>query len=683
LSSAPRVAISAEQVLADLNPEQREAAQAVIGPVVILAGAGTGKTRVISHRVAYAVATGAVDERQVLVVSFTTKAAREMEGRLRALGLRHAKANTLHAAAFAQLRHFWPQVHDRELPTLIESKIPLVRPLARGLPGNYRFAPTKDLADEIEWAKNRRIQPSAYAARASEADRAPPIPIDLMSRLYADYERAKARTGRLDFEDLLEQAVRLYETDASAAALVRRRYAWFSADEYQDTNPIQQALLDAWVGERQDIGVVGDPNQTIYSFTGATPSYLLEFARRYPAAKTVSLVRNYRSTRQVLALANRLVRRGSGPTLVTSLPDGPEPEVRRHGSEGAELEHLTTGIRSLLAGGTPAREIAVLTRTNYQLEPIAAHLRAAGIPFRFTGVPFFQSPDVRAAIRALGALGDAGSDLAAFVAERWRGLGYDPDAPRDDPDAAERQAAFETLLGIVERVVGERPGAGVADLLAEFERLASVEADGQADGVTLSTIHGAKGAEWDAVFVPMLEEGSLPIRHALKHDAGVDEERRLLYVALTRARRHLALSWSATRTGRRGNTASQRPSRFLAELAPPRSVAARRSGETSARPARATRRGEADPVTERDQDTFTKLAEWRRDRARRDSVPAYVVAHDATLRAIAAARPTNATELSAVPGMGAVKVERYGDEICAVVRRGSGVRGSIPSIGSA
>ena len=264
-------AISAEQVLSDLNPEQREAAQAVIGPVVILAGAGTGKTRVIAHRVAYAVATGVVDERQVLVVSFTTKAAREMEGRLRALGLRQATANTLHAAALAQLRHFWPGAHGRELPPLIESKLPLIRQLARALPGNYRFTPTKDLADDIEWAKNRRIGPSAYAERASRADRSPPIPIDLMSRVYADYERTKARTGRLDFEDLLEQAVRLYEADESAAALMRRRYAWFSVDEYQDTNPLQQALLDAWLGERRDIGVVGDPNQTIYSFTGASP----------------------------------------------------------------------------------------------------------------------------------------------------------------------------------------------------------------------------------------------------------------------------------------------------------------------------------------------------------------------------------------------------------------------------
>ena len=656
--------MSPEQVLAKLNPEQREAAEAVIGPVVILAGAGTGKTRVISHRVAYAVATGVVDERQVLVVSFTTKAAREMEGRLRALGLRQARANTLHAAALAQLRHFWPRLHGRELPSLIESKLPLVRPLARALPGNYRFTAAKDLADEIEWAKNRRIGPSAYAERASQADRSPPIPVDLMSRLYADYERSKARTGRLDFEDLLEEAVRLYQADAAAAQLVRRRYAWFSVDEYQDTNPLQQALLDAWVGDRREIGVVGDPNQTIYSFTGASPSYLLDFARRYPDAKTVSLVRNYRSTPQVLALANRLVRAGSGPTLTSTSPEGPEPEVRRHADEGAELERLGAAIRALLSAGTPAAEIAVLTRTNYQLEPIADHLRAGGIPFRFTGVPFFQSADVRAAIQALrGATGSGG--LEAIAAERWLALGYAPDAPRDDPDAAERQQTFATLLGIVGRFAADHPGAAMQALTAEFERLAAVEADGQADGVTLSTIHGAKGAEWDAVFVPMLEEGSLPIRHALKRDDAVDEERRLLYVALTRARRHLSLSWSATRTSQRGSTTNQRPSRFLAELAPPRLATASRARTPDQRRKAAA----PDPALGRDQETFAKLAEWRRDRSRRDAVPAYVVAHDATLRAIAAARPGSETELAAVAGMGPVKVERYGEEICEIIRR--------------
>jgi DNA helicase-2/ATP-dependent DNA helicase PcrA len=716
-----------EAILADLNQEQRRAAQAVTGPVVILAGAGTGKTRVISYRVAYAVASGAVDERQVLVVSFTTKAAGEMAERLRKLGLRRAKASTLHAAALDQLRYFWPQKRSAELPTLVKSKVPVIVPLARALPGHYRFTAVKDLADEIEWAKNRRIVPANYARRAAEADRKPPIPIDVMSRLYNDYERTKVRSGRLDFEDLLEEAVRLYETDAAAADLVRRRYAWFSVDEYQDTNPLQQALVDAWLGDRRDIGVVGDPNQTIYSFTGATPRFLLEFRERFPDAETISLVRNYRSTPQVLALANRLVRATSGPQLTSTSSDGPEPQIERYMDESSELAALTRGIRELLTNGTPAVEIAVLTRTNYQLEPIASHLRGQGVPFRFSGTPFFRSAEVRAAIRAIAVPAPADSDLPTLAIDRWRSLGYAPEEGRDDPDAAERQQTFVTLLAIVRRFAAEHPGASARDVLSEFDRLAAVEADERADGVTLSTIHGAKGAEWEAVFTPMLEEGSLPIYHALKNGTGVDEERRLLYVALTRAKRHLSLSWAAARTTPKGKIAKQHPSRFLAELRPPlpkptakhMTAGANRSdvipgarvrhpkhgvgtvrsvsgwyaavsfprgkianvdirsltvlGEALAKPERRRRSELFDPSGTASSDgrelrTFTRLAEWRRDRARRDRVPAFVIAHDATLRAIAAARPVDETALAAIAGIGPSKVERYGAEICEVIR---------------
>jgi DNA helicase-2/ATP-dependent DNA helicase PcrA len=719
--------LAPDAILAGLNPEQRQAAETVTGPVVILAGAGTGKTRVISHRVAYAVATTAVDERQVLVVSFTTKAAGEMELRLRALGLRRAKASTLHAAALEQLRYFWPEKRRAELPRLVKSKLPLIVPLARALPSHYRFTAAKDLADEIEWAKNRRIASSEYARRATDADRKPPIPVDLMSRLYADYERGKAGSGGLDFEDLLEEAIRLYETDDAAAALVRRRYAWFSVDEYQDTNPLQQALLNAWLGDRTDIGVVGDPNQTIYSFTGATPRFLLEFTQRFPDAKAIALVRNYRSTPQVLALTNHLVRATSGPQLTSTSPDGPEPDLQRYSDEASELVALTNGIRRLLSGGTPATEVAVLTRTNYQLEPIASHLRAQGVPFRFTGTPFFRSPEVRAAIRALSGSRTSEVDLPALAVERWRTLGYAPEEIRDDPDAAERQQTFETLLAIVRRFAAEHPGASPSDLIAEFERLAAVEADERADGVTLSTIHAAKGAEWEAVFIPMLEEGSLPIYHALKNGTGLDEERRLLYVALTRAKRHLSLSWAATRTTPKGKIAKQNPSRFLAELRPPAPTPVAKSSTSTGKPtdvvpgarvrhpthgvgtvrsvsgwyaAVAFPRGKIANVDiryltvlgpaageaerrrpselfhssgtastdSREQSTFTRLAEWRRDRARRDGVPAFVIAHDATLRAIAAARPVDETALSAIAGIGPVKVERYGAEICDVIR---------------
>jgi DNA helicase-2/ATP-dependent DNA helicase PcrA len=700
-----------DAILAGLNPEQRQAAQAVSGPVVILAGAGTGKTRVISHRVAYAVATGAVDERQVLVVSFTTKAAAEMVGRLRGLGLREATASTLHAAARRQLAHFWPLRRGRQLSAPSESKLPLLVPLARALPGHYRYTPARDLASEIEWAKNRRIGPDAYEREATRANRTPPLPIDLMGRLYRDYERAKARAGALDFEDLLEQAITLYTEDADAAALVRRRYAWFSVDEYQDTNPLQQAMLDAWLGDRRDIAVVGDPNQTIYSFTGATPEFLLQFGRRYPDATTVSLVRNYRSSPQILALANRLVSSG-GPRLVAEKPAGPEPRVLACVDGAEEVRRVVDGIRTHLAELEPT-QIAVLSRTSYGLEAIAEALRVAGIAFRFAGPPFYRSEPVRAAIRALGTSPEPVADLAATASERWQRIGFRPDEEAEG-EAAERQAAFATLLAITERFGAEHPGASVRDLVAEFGRLAAVEADEDAAGVTLSTIHAAKGAEWEGVFVLGLEDGNLPISHAIKAGADeVAEEQRLLYVALTRAARHLTVTWAAERTTPRGRTARQKPSRFVRLLRPPvpprtatpRSSAPRpspafatgdrvhhrRHGAGTVRsvsgtyaavgfdrgtqgsvaladlillgnsPRRQARLDDAGPST----DLFSRLVEWRRERARRDGVPAYVVAHDAHLRAVAAARPTSLASLGRLPGMGPIKVERYGEEILA------------------
>src|SRR5918995_1547899 len=291
-----------EAILAGLNTEQREAAMATTGPVVILAGAGTGKTRVISHRVAYAVATKAVDPKRVLVVTFTEKAAGEMKHRLGALGLPQVQASTFHAAARRQLAYYWPLVHDRDLPEVLDSKLRFIVPLARQLPGGYRFTPAKDLADEIEWAKVRRQRPETYAP-----EREPPVPKDVFTTLWRRYEAAKARSSRIDFEDMLTLAVELYEEDEDAIGLVRKRYAWFSVDEYQDTNRLQEDLLRLWLGDRRDLCVVGDPDQTIYSFTGASSDHLTTFADRYADTRVVRLSQNYRSTPQVLALANRLI----------------------------------------------------------------------------------------------------------------------------------------------------------------------------------------------------------------------------------------------------------------------------------------------------------------------------------------------------------------------------------------
>src|SRR5215218_7182807 len=441
-----------DRFLDDLDPEQREAVLATSGPVAILAGAGTGKTRVISRRTAYAIATGVVAPDQVLVVTFTDKAAAEMVARLRALGLPGVTARTFHAHALSMLRHFWPSRHDGQpIPELLDSKLPIIGRLARQLPGHYRFTPGKDLADEIEWAKSRRVAPGGYERDATAAGREPPIPVDLFVRTYEGYERAKARAGRMDFDDLLVGTVDLLETDEEAAATVRARKRWFSVDEYQDTNPLQQRLLELWLGESRDLCVVGDEDQTIYTFTGATSSFLTAFAARWPGAREVTLVRNYRSTPQVLELANRLLAaEGRTKRLEATHADGPEPEITRHATAEAELDALAAGIGERLEAGTAPSEVSVLVRTNAQLAPIEEALTRAGVAYVVRGVRFYDRPEVRGAVAALRRnprLDAHGVHLLATIRERWAdALGYDADGSAEGDEARERQASLDTLL---------------------------------------------------------------------------------------------------------------------------------------------------------------------------------------------------------------------------------------------
>jgi DNA helicase-2/ATP-dependent DNA helicase PcrA len=656
-----------ERLLADLDPEQYAAVLATTGPVVIHAGAGSGKTRVISRRTAYAVATEVVPPDQALVVTFTDKAAGEMVERLRALGLPGVTARTFHAHALSQLRHFWPARHDgAPLPELLVSKGLLLSRIARQLPGHYRFTPSKDLADEIEWAKARRIVPRAYELAAADARREPPIPADLFVRVFDEYEHAKARANRIDFDDLLVETVELLEIDSAVAETIRARKRWFSVDEYQDTNPLQQRLLELWLGDRDDLCVVGDEDQTIYTFTGATSDYLTGFVTRHPRAQEVTLSRNYRSSPEILALANRLLAaEGRRKRLVATQPAGPAPSIRKCADGDAELALLASTIRGLIGDGTPPAEIAVLTRINAQIPPIEAALTRARIPFQVRGQRFFERSEVRDALRLMRRLpaGLVGSQLlAAFDAGLRADAGFEAADAGGGAEARERTASLALVLEIAGEAVAARHDIDRDALVADFEARALAETEGSADGVNLLTLHRAKGLEWDAVLLPQLEEGTLPIRQAESVEE-IAEERRLFYVGLTRARRHLALSWAERRVGSGDREARRRPSRFLEALVdrPARRVTVLPGGPMPAGRRNREGRGDEGPLR-------TALREWRLVTARSDGVPAYVVAHDALLAEIADQRPASIPALRRIKGMGPSKLARYGEEILAVLR---------------
>jgi len=658
--------VDPEALLAPLNSAQREAARAVTGPVVIHAGAGTGKTTVLTRRAAHAIATGAVRPERMLLVTFTEKAAGQLVARIATLGLPRVAARTFHSAALAQLRHFWPAHHDgTALPEILDSPFRIVGPLARRLPGGYRYTPAKDLVDEIGWARSRGLRPETY--EAALGDREPPLKVDLFVGVFRDYERQKRRTNVIDFDDMLTLTADLLAEDAAAVAQVRGRYTWFCVDEYQDTSPLQQRLLDLWLGDRRDVCVVGDEDQTIYTFSGASSRFLTGFTERYPDATVVHLVENHRSTPEVLGLANRLIAAGGRTKgLIATRPPGPAPTIVAHPGEEAELASITSAMRGLRQGGTPWQEMAVLVRLNAQLPPIEDALRAAEIPFRVRGQRFFERPEIRDAVATIrrrppAAAGSALRDAVAALLEQRLGMG--DDATGAGGEAKERQAALASFLAMVDRLVAADPAGDADALLADLDRRKRVEADTGEGGVELATLHRAKGLEWDAVFLPGLEEGSLPVAQASGDPAAVEEERRLLYVGITRARRVLALSWATQRTSTQGRSTTRKPSRFLLELQP----RAARPPASAPRPRSMPAAGSPTDVADKGGEMFAALREWRLGRARSDAKPPYVIAHDATLLEIESRLPRTEAELRRVPGMGPVKVETYGAEILAVV----------------
>ncbi|WP_214369111.1 ATP-dependent DNA helicase UvrD2 [Pseudonocardia sp. H11422] len=673
-----------------LDDEQRAAVTAPRGPVCVLAGAGTGKTRTITQRIAHLVRAGHVAPGQVLAVTFTARAAGELRTRLRALGATGVQARTFHAAALRQLRYFWPRVVGGPRWQLVEGKLRFVGQAAARAKAGTDQESLRDLAGEIEWAKASLITPEDYPATVARLRRDVPGPAEQVAAVYAGYEALKNRAEMLDFDDLLLHTAAALEEHPDVAQEFHDRYRCFVVDEYQDVTALQQRLLDAWVGERDDLTVVGDANQTIYTFAGASPRHLLDFPRRFPEAVVVRLQRDYRSTPQVVAAANTLISAARGRVagtrlqLVGQLPPGPDPGFAEYDDEPAEASAVAAKIRRLVADGTPASEIAVLFRINAQSEVYEQALTDVGVPYQVRGGErFFARPEVRRAVGVLRTAGPGpeGADLVDVVRALLAPVGL-TDEP---PSGANARAQWESLLalvGLAEELVAVEPEADLRRFVAELESRADASHPPTVQGVTLASLHAAKGLEWDVVFLVGLVDGTLPIQHAEGDDEAIEEERRLLYVGLTRARRVLSLSWALSRSP--GGRRHRRRSRFLYGLIPDHHPASRipagRAGGTKPRcricgsPLIGTEamklRRCGDCPSDVDVELLDRLKEWRASTAREQQVPAYVVFTDATLTAIAEQRPADPAALVGIPGIGARKLDRYGPEVLALVADG-------------
>ena len=651
----------ADVVLAGLDPEQREAALAVRGPVCILAGAGTGKTRAITHRIAYGVRTGAVPPTQLLAVTFTARAAGELRTRLRNLGAQGVQARTFHAAALRQLQYFAPRVLGGSMPDVADNSLRIVGNAAARLHLRTDRAELRDLAGEIDWAKAVLATPDTYAARAAEAARETSTTPDKVAAVYAEYEAAKRRAGVIDFTDVLLIMASAIEQFPDVATEIRARYRHFVVDEYQDVSPVQQRLLDAWLGDRDDLCVVGDPNQTIYSFAGATPEHLLGFRRRFRDAVVVRLERDYRSTPQVVELANKLVRANADDAklnLIGQRPPGPAPSFAEFDDEPAEAAHTASQCRTLIDAGTPAAEIAVLFRTNAQSEVYEKALSDLHVPYVLRGGErFFDRPEIREArllLRGAARADQDGDKLPDAVRSVLTSLNWHPDSPPAGGTARERWESLAALVSLADDLVAAVPEAQLTDLVAELDQRANAQHAPTVQGVTLASLHSAKGLEWDAVFLVGLADGTVPIQRA-STPAQLAEERRLLYVGITRARERVALSWALARSP--GQRRGRRPSRFLDGLRPQSA----RDGVP-----KAAKRKSAAPEAA-DAELFGRLRTWRKAQAEAQKMPPYVVFSDATLVAIADSRPRDRMALARVNGVGAVKLERYCAPVLAIV----------------
>jgi DNA helicase-2/ATP-dependent DNA helicase PcrA len=663
--------VAVDDLLADLDASQRAAVTEPQVPLAILAPAGSGKTRALTRRIAWQAAQGTIDANHVLAVTFTRKAAGELRTRLGRLGVRGSvTAGTFHAVALAQLRRRHADL-GTSMPAILDRKARILGPLIGGARGSALAVAINELASEIEWAKARRISPDAYVEQVERVGRETPRPADEVAGIYLRYEREKKRRGLVDFDDLITECRIALAQDPQFAAAQRWRFRHLFVDEFQDVTLAQLALLRAWLGDGTDLCVVGDPDQSIYGFAGADSRLLSRFGERFEGAAVVRLDVNYRSTPEIVKVARAVLPEGDRADVRAAGLDGPEPTVTAYASDTEEARRVADALLTA-HGRSPWSRMAVLYRVNAQSAVFEEALRKAGIPYRVRGAgAFLDRPEVKAVLDDLRAFAKAAPGRA--FAEHLTDL-----VTTAQELSEERREYVDAVVALGREYLAAEGSTGSVAGFLEYLRASLKGGDDgglQDDAVDLLTFHRAKGLEWDTVFVTGLERGLVPISHAQGSPAALAEERRLLYVALSRAERELHVSWAKERT-RAGRTSSRTKSPYLGEIEATiagEPVPRRAAGERGAAGAKKVLAGmEVGELSVEDKPLYDDLVAWRRELARAAAVPAYVIFDNKTLRGVASLRPRSTEALLEVPGVGPVKLERYGAALLEVVGRHAG-----------
>jgi len=677
-----------ESLLEGLDADQQAVARATRGRVVVVAAAGSGKTRAISHRIAYAVATGAQRSDKGLGLSFTTRAAGELRGRLSQLGVVDMQTATFHSAALRQLSFFWPRVLGGPAWKILSTKSSVIEQAARTAGVDLTVTQRRFVAAEIEWAKSSGLDPQGYAL--VERPFADVEPADVVG-IWSAYQDLLTTTNHIDFEDVLGLTLGMLQQRPDVAEEIRRRYHWFTVDEFQDVTPLQQALLDIWVGERDELCVVGDPAQTIYSFAGAAPNFLTNFRHRFPQSTVVELARTYRCAEPITQAANALLSRElphlrTGLTMTSQSSAQGAVTTGSFATDNDEAAAIASQIRDLIASGEDVRSIAILVRLNSMTVPLERALDAAQIPYTLKGATrFFDRREVKQVLLALRAesYSHGGGSLAAIVRDAAIRCGWSPTITATSSEARSSWEALSALVALAADVEQADSNATVIDFFEEVARLTLAQHEPAPAAVTLATIHAAKGLEWNHVFLPGLNEGTLPYALATSEQA-LAEERRLMYVAITRARLSVNVSWALTRNGQ-----PQQVSRFVSEMGATTaltpsvstvSIAHQRDEAVTREFSKCSLCGKglskafeiavgrcqtcpAPDVSAR----VDVLLKWRDNQAVAEATVPWLVLTEASLVAIAEQLPDSPSALMAMHGMTLDKFERFGESLLEVV----------------